>query len=361
MRVPMGSVKSEVGKENKAKVAQQAVQNSSFDKLGVTLEERSTAKLSKETRAFHTRNFVVMCVVDLRPPEMRYGIGYQFYMAGFNSRWATEPPHHHTLDKVLLEEYAAAKETAIGRMKEHLKYVKYGPAMHGQLDLWTSSNGEPYGAFSVCYVDLVSGERERICLAVRLFPGEHTSKDCSQWMKQLCFDFGINPEELVEVFIAGSTDGAGKELNAFAKELDIPCKVCLGHRLNFAVQWTTGIAGTPPIAKSQGTIRNPKRRTLIGRVAGLVGHFAHSPKATGKFKAVMLALYDDFQELESRNDTRRSSTFKMLAKVWRLRTAISVYFNIHDGDNKVQLTLSEWNEVRACIGVLEAHHDVHIH
>ncbi|KAK3255927.1 hypothetical protein CYMTET_34915 [Cymbomonas tetramitiformis] len=101
-------------------------------------------------------------------------------------------------------------------------------------------------------------------------------------------------------------------------------------------------------------------RTLIGRVAGLVGHFAHSPKANGKFKAVMLALYDDFQELESRNDTRWSSTFKMLAKVWRLRTAISVYFNIHDGDNKVQLTLSEWNEVRACIGVLEAHHDVHI-
>ncbi|KAK3265447.1 hypothetical protein CYMTET_25867 [Cymbomonas tetramitiformis] len=101
-------------------------------------------------------------------------------------------------------------------------------------------------------------------------------------------------------------------------------------------------------------------RLLIGRVAGLVGHFAHSPKATGKFKAVMLALYDDFQGLESRNDTRWSSTFKMLAKVWRLRTAISVYFNIHDGDNKVQLTLFEWNEVRACIGVLEAHHDVHI-
>ncbi|KAK3275612.1 hypothetical protein CYMTET_16268 [Cymbomonas tetramitiformis] len=179
-------------------------------------------------------------------------------------------------------------------------------------------------------------------------------------MKQLCFDFGINPGELVEVFIAGTTDGAGKELNAFAKELDIPCKVCLGHRLNSAVQWSTGIAGTPPSAKSQGTIRNPKMRLLIGRVAGLVGHFAHSPKATGKFKAVMLALYDDFQGLESRNDTRWSSTFKMLAKVWRLRTAISVYFNIHDGDNKVQLTLFEWNEVRACIGVLEAHHDVHI-
>eukprot|EP00854_Cymbomonas_tetramitiformis_P005134 gene5134-6246_t len=111
----------------------------------------------------------------------------------------------------------------------------------------------------------------------------------------------------------------------------------------------------------EGTLKNPKMRTLIGLVAGLVGHFVHSPKAIGKFKAGMLALYDDFHELESRNDTRWSSTFKMLAKVWRLRTVIGVYFNIHYGDNKVQLTLSEWKEMRACICVLEAHHDVHIY
>ncbi|KAK3233618.1 hypothetical protein CYMTET_56096 [Cymbomonas tetramitiformis] len=248
----MGNVKSEVVKEAKAKKAESAV-HSSFQKLGITVDERSAQKLSPDVRAFHTRNFVIMCAVDLRPPEIRRVIGYQFYMSGFNPRWATEPPHHTTLDTTLLHEYEAARERVRATLKAQLDYVKYGPALHGQLDLWTSASGEPYGAFAVCYIDPTTGERCRICLGVRLFPGEHTAADCARWIVELCSDFGLTEKQLVEIFIAGTADGAGKELNAFAKELEIACKVCVGHRLNSALQWSTGLSGTPPTpAKCKG-------------------------------------------------------------------------------------------------------------
>ncbi|KAK3248265.1 hypothetical protein CYMTET_42264 [Cymbomonas tetramitiformis] len=140
-----------------------------------------------------------MCAVDLRPPEMRFGVGYKFYMSSCNS-----------------------------------------------------------------------GVRERICLAVCLFPGSHTSKDYAAWMRELWLNFGLEEVQLVEVFIAGTADGAGKELNAFAEELEIACKVCLGHRLNTTVQWASGIAGSPPSARTpEGTILNPDMRKLISRCAGL--------------------------------------------------------------------------------------------
>ncbi|KAK3280512.1 hypothetical protein CYMTET_11651 [Cymbomonas tetramitiformis] len=89
-------------------------------------------------------------------------------------------------------------------------------------------------------------------------------------MRELWLDFGLEEVQLVEVFIARTADGAGKELDAFAEELVIACKVCLGHRLNTTVQWASGIAGSPPSARNpEGTILNPDMRKLISRCAGL--------------------------------------------------------------------------------------------
>ncbi|KAK3262829.1 hypothetical protein CYMTET_28340 [Cymbomonas tetramitiformis] len=88
LSVQLASSKSDSAKEVHASKAQTAVEGA-FAKMGVIPGERESAsKVSEERRKFWTRNFVIMSAVDLLPDHIRVGAGFQFYIVGFNARWA---------------------------------------------------------------------------------------------------------------------------------------------------------------------------------------------------------------------------------------------------------------------------------
>ena len=76
-----------------------------------------------------------MCAVDLRPPSIRSGVGFQYYMSGFNARWATEAVHSATFDKVLADEYVDAVNDVKAELARQKDYVKYGAFLSAQLFL----------------------------------------------------------------------------------------------------------------------------------------------------------------------------------------------------------------------------------
>ena len=99
-------------------------------------------------------------------------------------------------------------------------------------------------------------------------------------------------------------------------------------------------------------------RILVARVAGLVGHFKHSTKATGKLKDVMVGLADNMETLQNRNDTRWISTYNMFSSVASNKVALQTHFLVHEPNCPLQLSECEWEEVRCALGVLAAHSEV---
>lgn len=69
--------------------------------------------------------------------------------------------------------------------------------------------------------------------------------------------------------MAATVDQGGNVVNA-CKYLDLPVHLCRAHRINSAVMWMLGIAG------STSTCKNTEMKDLIQRAAALVGVFSHS-------------------------------------------------------------------------------------
>lgn len=65
-------------------------------------------------------------------------------------------------------------------------------------------------------------------------------------------DFELPSDLPFDVLVSGTADGAGKELNALAKELGVPNDVCKGHRCNTVAMWALGINGTSYFVSYRG-------------------------------------------------------------------------------------------------------------
>ena len=164
-------------------------------------------------------------------------------MCGFDPRWATETFEHRKFNAVLVHEYSECKSSMKQAFNAAIEYVKYGPCISIQLDLWTSKGGDTYGTLIASAMNSKSGARNRFSLATRAIPGTHGAAEIAVWIKEVLSEWDLPDAPLSDIFIYGTADGAGKELNALDRELGIKAKICKGHRLNTAVQWATGIAG----------------------------------------------------------------------------------------------------------------------
>ena len=81
------------------------------------------------------------------------------------------------------------------------------------------------------------------------------------------------------VFVGAASDQGMNVVNAFGN-CGVEVVLCNAHRLNTAVHWALGIAG------SDATNMNP---ALVGKIAALVGHFSHSSANNDAFRAVQEA------------------------------------------------------------------------
>ena len=110
-----------------------------------------------------------MTAVDMLPCTLNRGAGFRLFAAGLDPRYV-EMCATATYNDILCQERDRVWEYHKQQIAAHLSDFPegMGPVFSMQLDLWTSSSNEPYGALSISYVDR-HGIFRRRRLAVRVF------------------------------------------------------------------------------------------------------------------------------------------------------------------------------------------------
>ena len=145
-------------------------------------------------------------------------------------------------------------------------------------------------------------------------------QETSSWFADV-YGYDVVPSM---VFVGAASDQGMNVVNAFGN-CGVEVVLCNAHRLNTAVHWALGIAG------SDATNMNPEMKALVGKIAALVGHFSHSSANNDAFRAVQEALIatDDVDELDAlnlvrRNDTRWGGTHAMFRRLLRVERALKM-------------------------------------
>lgn len=121
----------------------------------------------------------------------------------------------------------------------------------------------------------------------------------SQLTLEYFADFMGGSVEPKDVFLAFTVD-QGKNIVNACTALGVPVVECNCHRVNSAVLWALGIAG------SATTCKNKLMGDLMKKLAALVGVFSHSAVNNDMLKAIQRLEADLHRvyELIRRNDTR---------------------------------------------------------
>ena len=122
----------------------------------------------------------------------------------------------------------------------------------------------------------------------------------SQLTQEFFAGFMGESVEPKDVFLAFTVDQGGNVVNACAA-LGVEVIKCNCHRVNSAVLWSLGIAG------SATTCKNKPMGALMKKLAACVGVWSHSVVNNDKLKDIQRQLKEEFHqiyELLRRNDTR---------------------------------------------------------
>ena len=122
----------------------------------------------------------------------------------------------------------------------------------------------------------------------------------SQLAQEFFSSFMGESVEPKDVFLAFTVDQGGHDVSACAA-LGVEVIKCNCHRVNSAVLWSLGIAG------SATTCKNKPMGALMKKLAACVGVWSHSAVNNDKLKDIQRQLEEDFHEIYEllrRNDTR---------------------------------------------------------
>lgn len=89
-----------------------------------------------------------------------------------------------------------------------------------------------------------------------------------------------------DVYVAATVDQGRNVVNA-CKSLGIEILLCRAHRINSAVMWMLGIAG------SAARCQNRPMKDLITRAAALVGIFSHSAVNNDALRAIQRSMQEE--------------------------------------------------------------------
>ena len=127
----------------------------------------------------------------------------------------------------------------------------------------------------------------------------------SQLTQEFFAGFMGESVEPKDVFLAITVDQGGNVVNACAA-LGVEVIKCNCHRVNSAVLWRLGIAG------SATSCKNKPMGALMKKLAACVGVWSHSAVDNDKLKDIQRQLEEDFHEIYEmlrRNDTRCDCIF----------------------------------------------------
>ena len=122
----------------------------------------------------------------------------------------------------------------------------------------------------------------------------------SQLTQEFFAGFTGESVEPKDVFPAFTVDQGGNIVNVCVA-LSVEVIKCKCHRVNSAVLWSLGIAG------SATTCKNKPMGALMKNLAACVGVWSHSAVNNNKLKDIQRQLEEDFHEIYEllrRNDTR---------------------------------------------------------
>lgn len=119
--------------------------------------------------------------------------------------------------------------------------------------------------------------------------------------------------EPADVYLAFTVDQGQNIVNA-CTALGVPVVKCNCHRVNSAVIWALGIAGSP------ATCKNKPMGELMKKLAALVGVFSHSAVNNDMLKEIQQLQTDlhRIYELIRRNDTRFVLQYDSTVCCWYL-------------------------------------------
>ena len=126
----------------------------------------------------------------------------------------------------------------------------------------------------------------------------------SQLTQEFFAGFVGESVEPKDIFLAFTVDQGGNVVNACAA-LGVEVIKCNCHRVNSAVLWSLGIAG------SATTCKNKPMGALMKKLAACVGVWSHSA-VNDNLKDIQRQLEEDFHEIYEllrRNDTRCDCIF----------------------------------------------------
>eukprot|EP00903_Cladosiphon_okamuranus_P011710 g11013.t1 len=318
-------------------------------------------RMDKKQRDFADLRYVIWCCINLRPQQMRYDDGFKLFVGALSPQYVDTTMAPTTFNKVLDALYDRVKQATMDDLRllrEECLSMGYGGAFLGaQLDLTTVAN-EEYITFTISYVKKGDTDVNRVALATRAFPGSHTAEDVKPWIEALTLEYfkdligtSVQPRD---VFL-GFTVDQGKNIVNACTALGVPVVECNCHRVNSAVLWALGIAG------SATTCKNKLMGDLMKKLAALVGVFSHSAVNNDMLKEIQRLEADLHRvyELIRRNDTRWTSQFRMMARLLILKKAINEYFrrlaqqNPQHKQLKRKLTAHEWTVTNEVCSLLD--------
>jgi hypothetical protein len=324
--------------------------------------------MSESTRREHNRRYMLMCVQDLRPCSMNHGDGFNVFVHGLSAAYAAETMCNSTFDKLLIAEYMTVKQQIVNELQQ--QYQSFGnslPFCSLQLDM-TTTNNVAFCTLSVSFVkeaDDSSFTMQKVNLVTRSFPHEHTAAQVQSWIAEVTQEFfgSFMPDgfSYKDVYVAGTVDQGDNIINAL-KALRVPVMTCAAHRLNTAVQWAIGFAGT---TDKQKTCKNPESRAVFAKNASMVSHFSYSSTRTHLMKQIQTELSEDGLQqainLQKHQETRWNSRYKVAVRCLKLQDPLIAYFGKQTGKAAdACLNGTEWQILREITSVLDVANEMNV-
>jgi zinc finger BED domain-containing protein 1 (E3 SUMO-protein ligase ZBED1) len=210
-----------------------------------------------------------------------------------------------------------------------------------QLDLWTSSAMDSYGALCVTYIDS-DFKMHCLLLACTSFPGSHTAEHIKEWVHSTLNKFNLIVSNFHTVTIDGDTTGRA----AIGDMGFLYVIICIAHELQRCVCYGIGWApkDDPPMAAA---------RDLLAKARKLASYLKNSPKTIDRLGTICADL--NVKNLRVMIDvvTRWFSTWAMLDRLMAMKNSIVRLFHDHDdmpGD--YSLSVSDWRDLRYVKAVL---------
>lgn len=231
------------------------------------------------------------------------------------------------------------KENISLKIKSEIKDLEF---VSLTTDLWTSLANDSYLSVTAHFINK-EWQLNTYLLDTTLMPDKHTAENITAKMNEVFRDW------ISCKISAVVSDNASNITNAIRNLDNLLCKdnvTCTAHTVQLVIN---------------GILKNPDIKQIVEKASKIVGHFKHSTLATNALKEKQKLLDIPLLKLLQCNKTRWNSTYIMLDRLIKNRTALMNVLadrNVTNQRFAVESELSEveWSKIELIKDILEAHY-----